>query len=119
MNLSLIHIYCDADIAIQNGGGIRAGLTAGDVTVGDIFGMLPFDNKVTLVEVTGQTVWEALENGVDAYPELNGKFPQVSGIQYTFDASKPCLLYTSRLRSGGDEGCLWRGQEHGLPSPGR
>ena len=49
----------------------------------------PFDNKVTLVEVTGQTVWEALENGVDAYPELNGKFPQVSGIQYTFDASKP------------------------------
>ena len=81
--------YCDADIAIQNGGGIRAGLTAGDVTVGDIFGMLPFDNKVTLVEVTGQTVWDALENGVDAYPELNGKFPQVSGIQYTFDASKP------------------------------
>ena len=57
--------------------------------MGDIFGMLPFDNKVTLVEVTGQTVWEALENGVDAYPELNGKFPQVSGIQYTFDASKP------------------------------
>ena len=81
--------YCDADIAIQNGGGIRAGLTAGDVTVGDIFGMLPFDNKVTLVEVTGQTVWDALENGVDAYPELNGKLPQVSGIQYTFDASKP------------------------------
>ena len=81
--------YCDADIAIQNGGGIRAGLTAGDVTVGDVFAMLPFDNKVTLVEVTGQTVWDALENGVDAYPELNGKFPQVSGIRYTFDGSKP------------------------------
>ena len=59
------------------------------MTVGDIFGMLPFDNKVTLVEVTGQTVWDALENGVDAYPELNGKFPQVSGIRYTFDGSKP------------------------------
>ena len=81
--------YCDADIAIQNGGGIRAGLTAGDVTVGDVFAMLPFDNKVTLIEVTGQTVWDALENGVDAYPELNGKFPQVSGIRYTFDGSKP------------------------------
>ena len=81
--------YCDADIAIQNGGGIRAGLTAGDVTVGDIFGMLPFDNKVTLVEVTGQTVWDALENGVDGYPTTNGKFPQVSGIKYTFDGSKP------------------------------
>ncbi len=81
--------YCDADIAIQNGGGIRAGLTAGDVTVGDVFAMLPFDNKVTLVEVTGQTVWDALENGVDGYPATNGKFPQVSGIKYTFDGSKP------------------------------
>lgn len=81
--------YCDADIAIQNGGGIRAGLTAGDVTVGDVFAMLPFDNKVTLVEVTGQTVWDALENGVDDYPATNGKFPQVSGIKYTFDGSKP------------------------------
>lgn len=81
--------YCDADIAIQNGGGIRAGLTAGDVTVGDVFAMLPFDNKVTLVEVTGQTVWDALENGVDSYPTTNGKFPQVSGIKYTFDGSKP------------------------------
>ena len=81
--------YCDADIAIQNGGGIRAGLTAGDVTVGDVFAMLPFDNKVTLIEVTGQTVWDALENGVADYPELNGKFPQVSGIQYTFDGAKP------------------------------
>lgn len=81
--------YCDADIAIQNGGGIRAGLTAGDVTVGDVFAMLPFDNKVTLVEVTGQTVWDALENGVDGYPTTNGKFPQVSGIKYTFDGSKP------------------------------
>ncbi len=81
--------YCDADIAIQNGGGIRAGLTAGDVTVGDIFAMLPFDNKVTLVEVTSQTVWDALENGVSGYPDTYGQFPQVSGIHYTFDGSKP------------------------------
>lgn len=81
--------YCDADIAVQNGGGIRAGLTAGDVTVGDIFAMLPFDNKVTCIEVTGQTVWDALENGVSGYPETYGQFPQVSGIHYTFDGSKP------------------------------
>lgn len=81
--------YCDADIAIQNGGGIRAGLTAGDVTVGDIFAMLPFDNKVTCIKVTGQTVWDALENGVSGYPETYGQFPQVSGIHYTFDGSKP------------------------------
>lgn len=81
--------YCDADIAIQNGGGVRAGLTAGDVTVGDIFAMLPFDNKVTLVEVTGQTVWDALENGISGYPATDGRFPQVSGLSYTFDGAKP------------------------------
>ncbi len=81
--------HCDADIAIQNGGGIRAGLKAGDVTMGDIFAMLPFDNKVTLINVTGQTVWDALENGVAGYPETNGKFPQVSGLKYTFDGAKP------------------------------
>ena len=84
-----LRAHCDADIAIQNGGGIRAGLNGGDVTVGDIFAMLPFDNKVTLVEVTGQTVWDALENGVAGYPETNGKFPQVSGLKYTFDGAKP------------------------------
>lgn len=84
-----LRAYCDADIAIQNGGGVRAGLTKGDVTVGHIFKMLPFDNKVTLIEVTGQTVWDALENGVGGYPETNGKFPQVSGLKYTFDGSKP------------------------------
>lgn len=81
--------YCDADIAIQNGGGVRAGLTAGDVTVGDIFAMLPFDNKVTLVEVTGQTVWDALENGISGYPATDGRFPQISGLSYTFDGAKP------------------------------
>ncbi len=84
-----LRAYCDADIAIQNGGGIRAGLNKGDVTVGDVFAMLPFDNKVTLLEVTGQTVWDALENGVSGYPGTNGKFPQVSGLKYTFDGAKP------------------------------
>ena len=84
-----LRAHCDADIAIQNGGGVRAGLSGGDVTVGDIFAMLPFDNKVTLVKVTGQTVWDALENGVAGYPETNGKFPQVSGLKYTFDGAKP------------------------------
>lgn len=84
-----LRAYSGADIALQNGGGIRAGLTAGDVTMGDVFAMLPFDNKVTVVEATGQTIWDALENGVAAYPETNGKFPQVSGIRYTFDGAKP------------------------------
>ena len=81
--------YMDADIAIQNGGGVRHGLDAGEVTLGDVFAVVPFDNKVTLVEVTGQTVWDALENGVSGYPATDGRFPQVAGIRYTFDGAKP------------------------------
>ncbi len=81
--------YSGSQIAIQNGGGIRAGLSAGDVTIGDVFSMAPFDNMITVLEVTGQTVWDALENGVDDYPAVNGKFPQVSGIKYSFDGSAP------------------------------
>lgn len=81
--------YAEADVAFQNGGGLRAGLTAGDVTLGGIFKMAPFDNRAVLMEVKGKDIWAALENGVSAYPELNGKFPQVAGIKYTFDALKP------------------------------
>lgn len=80
--------YGESDFAIMNGGGLRSGLTAGDVTIGDIFKLLPFDNKVTVLEVTGKTLWDAIENGVSGYPATNGKFPQVSGFKYKFDAAK-------------------------------
>lgn len=80
--------FLDADIALQNGGGVRASIKAGKITVGDIISVLPFDNKLMKVEVDGKTVWEALENGVKAYPGAAGQFLQVSGIKYTFDPSK-------------------------------
>lgn len=80
--------FLGADIAFQNGGGVRASIKAGKITVGDIISVLPFDNKLMKVEVDGQTVWEALENGVKAYPNAAGQFLQVSGIKYTFDPSK-------------------------------
>lgn len=81
--------YGESDFAIMNGGGLRSGLTKGDITIGDIYKLLPFDNKVTVVEVTGKSLWDAIENGIAGYPETFGKFPQVSGFKYTFDGSKP------------------------------
>jgi 2',3'-cyclic-nucleotide 2'-phosphodiesterase (5'-nucleotidase family) len=81
--------YMEADICLQNGGGIRASLQAGPVNLNDIYGCLPFDNKVILVEAPGSTVWAALENGVSQYPATAGRFLQVSGLKYSFDASKP------------------------------
>ena len=42
-----------------------------------------------VLQVTGQTIWKALENGVSQYPKLEGRFPQVSGIRFAFEPSKP------------------------------
>lgn len=49
----------------------------------------PFEDPVVVIKATGKAIVEALENGVSTYPALEGRFPQVSGIQFTFDPSKP------------------------------
>ncbi len=77
-----------ADVAIQNGGGVRASIETGDISIKDIYTVLPFDNTVVVVEATGKTIWETLEHGVSWYPAAGGGFLQVAGMTYTFDASK-------------------------------
>ncbi|GAA0370452.1 5'-nucleotidase C-terminal domain-containing protein [Bacillus horti] len=77
-----------ADIALQNGGSIRASIGVGEMTLEDIYSVLPFDNTVVMVEATGQTIWDALEHGVSTYPAAAGGFLQVSGLEYTFDAAQ-------------------------------
>ena len=83
----------DADVALMNGGSVRADelMAPGQLTVRDVLSILPFKNKLVKIEVTGATLRAALEHGVsraaeDAEP---GGFPQVSGIQFSFDASRP------------------------------
>ncbi len=73
-----------AELCIVNGGGIRAKLDAGTVSIRQVTSVLPFDNNMMLVETSGQTIWDALENGISAYPTTNGKFPQVAGMTYAF-----------------------------------
>ncbi|WP_179298676.1 5'-nucleotidase C-terminal domain-containing protein [Evansella halocellulosilytica] len=79
----------DADIAFTNGGGIRANIAAGDVTVGDVFEAFPFANYVIMIEVTGEDILQSAEHGVRLYPNENGGFLHVSGMSYTFDPSQP------------------------------
>jgi len=79
----------DADIALQNGGGVRASIKQGPITLKDAYTVLPFDNRIVVIEATGDTIWKALENGVTPYPSAAGQFLQVSGMKYTFDAAKP------------------------------
>ncbi|WP_156291297.1 bifunctional metallophosphatase/5'-nucleotidase [Oceanobacillus salinisoli] len=78
--------YYNADIGFMNGGGIRSSVEAGDFTLRDAYSILPFGNKVMLVELTGETIAKALENGVSNVESLSGRFLQVSGISYTYDS---------------------------------
>jgi 5'-nucleotidase len=82
-----------AEVALMNGGSIRADsmIGPGRLTMRDVLSILPFKNRLIKLEVTGATLRAALEHGVsrsaeDAEP---GRFPQVSGIKFTFDASRP------------------------------
>jgi len=94
------------DFVIQNGGGIRdtfpaktyipvnpalvrTGTGPLDVTLGDALTVYPFGNQVATTVVTGENLWKALENGVGGNYPGDGRFPQVSGFKFSFDASKP------------------------------
>lgn len=76
------------EIAIQNGGGIRASIDAGPVTMGEVLTVLPFQNTLSTFEVTGETILEALENGASQMEEGAGRFPQVAGMKFTVDRAK-------------------------------
>lgn len=76
-------------IAIQNGGGLRASIDAGEITVGEVITVLPFSNTLATVELSGADVIEALENGVSDIENGAGRFPQVSGLKYSFTLANP------------------------------
>ncbi|MFD0981166.1 bifunctional metallophosphatase/5'-nucleotidase [Tropicimonas aquimaris] len=72
-------------IAIQNGGGLRASIDSGEVTMGEVLTVLPFQNTIATFELSGADVIAALENGLSQVEEGAGRFPQVSGLKYSWD----------------------------------
>lgn len=78
-----------SDFAITNGGGIRADIDEGEVTVGEILTVLPFGNTVATLKLTGAQITASLEHGVGRVGGKSGtgRFPQVSGLRYEFDPS--------------------------------
>lgn len=88
-----------ADIAFVNGGGIRAGIKAGDITSNDMIKIHPYGNMLCMVETTGQKILDALEHSVQAVEKNanngqnavgeSGGFLQVSGIRFKVDTSIP------------------------------
>ncbi|MBR9653106.1 bifunctional metallophosphatase/5'-nucleotidase [Thalassovita aquimarina] len=90
------------EIAIQNGGGIRASIDAGPVTMGEVLTVLPFQNTLSTFQVTGATILEALENGVSQIEDGAGRFPQVAGMTFAFDKSQPAGSRISDVMVGGE-----------------
>ena len=70
------------EIAIQNGGGLRASIDAGDVTMGEVLTVLPFQNTLSTFFVSGATIVAALENGVSKMEE-GAAVSQVAGMSFT------------------------------------
>jgi 2',3'-cyclic-nucleotide 2'-phosphodiesterase (5'-nucleotidase family) len=78
-----------AEVAIINGGGIRTGVAPGKIAVKDIYAVLPFDNYLVAISLTGAQLKAALEHGVSRLEKPVGSFPQVSGLTFTYSRSAP------------------------------
>ena len=80
-----------SDVAILNSGTLRSDaiLPAGDIRLKDLVAILPMCDETAVLQMTTSQLRIALENGVSQYPRLEGRFPQVSGVSFTFDAALP------------------------------
>jgi 2',3'-cyclic-nucleotide 2'-phosphodiesterase (5'-nucleotidase family) len=77
-------------IALQNGGGVRETVAAGNVTLESVFKVLPFGNTLAIMNLKGSEIKAALEHAVKTAPgTANGAFLQVSGLRFTYDSTKP------------------------------
>ncbi|OXT15091.1 hypothetical protein B9K06_23070 [Bacillus sp. OG2] len=76
-------------IAVQNGGGIRAAIDEGPITMGEVLTTLSFGNTLATMKLSGAEILSTLENSVKDAPKEFGGFLQVSGMKFTYDSSKP------------------------------
>ena len=83
--------YYAGDCVLMASGTVRGDqvYAPGPILLKDIMNCFPFEDPVVVIRVTGQAIWDALENGVSQYPALEGRFPQVSNMTFAFDARNP------------------------------
>ncbi|TPK98848.1 LysM peptidoglycan-binding domain-containing protein [Mesorhizobium sp. B2-4-12] len=75
------------EIAISNGGGLRASIDKGTITMGEVLTVLPFQNTLATFQISGKDLVAGLENGLSQIEDGAGRFPQVAGLKYSFDKS--------------------------------
>jgi len=94
----------NSDVAVTNGGGIRGDkqYPAGTkLARKDVLTELPFGNKTVKLTLTGAQLLEALETGVSQVENTKGRFAQVSGLAFTYDAAKPAGSRVKSVSVGG------------------
>lgn len=94
----------DADCALMAAGTIRGDqiYPPGPIRVKDITDCFPFEDPIVVLKVTGEAIRGALENSVSLYPALEGRFPQVSNIRFTFDPKRPAGDRVTEVDIAGD-----------------
>ncbi|TJW64517.1 MAG: LysM peptidoglycan-binding domain-containing protein [Mesorhizobium sp.] len=75
------------EIVISNGGGLRASIDQGTVTMGEVLTVLPFQNTLATFKISGKDLIAGLESGLSQVEDGAGRFPQVAGLKYSFDKS--------------------------------
>ncbi len=90
-----------AEVAIINGGSIRTGIAPGKIEVQDIYAVLPFDNYLVAISLTGAQLKAALEHGVSRLEKPVGSFPQVSGLTFTYSRGAPAGSRVQDVTVGG------------------
>lgn len=78
-----------ADIALINGGGIRADILKGPVRINDVLSVLPFSSHPVVLKVNGRELKEIFEHGVSDLEGTAGRFPQISGIEIIYQPANP------------------------------
>jgi 5'-nucleotidase len=91
----------EAEIAFTNGGGIRNQIREGDITKKALYDVLPFPNTLVVLEATGAEIRAAMENGVSQVESGAGRFPQISGMSFTYRPDRPAGGRVAEVKVGG------------------
>eukprot|EP00416_Gambierdiscus_australes_P000259 CAMPEP_0171139364 /NCGR_PEP_ID=MMETSP0766_2-20121228/136757_1 /TAXON_ID=439317 /ORGANISM="Gambierdiscus australes, Strain CAWD 149" /LENGTH=223 /DNA_ID=CAMNT_0011603023 /DNA_START=15 /DNA_END=687 /DNA_ORIENTATION=- len=83
--------FLKVDLAILNSGTLRADciIDKGPIKMRDLVNLLPMLDELCILQLSGEKLLSVFENAVSQYPRLEGRFAQVSGATFTFDAAKP------------------------------
>ena len=90
------------DIAIANSGGLRASIAPGDITMENVLTVLPFQNTLSTFQISGETLFEALESGASQIENRAGRFPQIAGMRFTVTPGASAGNRISNVSIGGE-----------------